>query len=156
MNLLQIMRNFLRAPTLCGVVLALLTGAASAGAQTGAATEQNLYFRMGGEPVVTALAGDLVDMVSKDPRTRRSFDKVDLPRLKLKIAEQLCALTRGPCVYEGDDMKQSHAGLNITESEFYGLVEALTTLLDRYNIRLREKNELLAILAPMKRDIVTR
>ena len=92
----------------------------------------------------------------KDPRTKRSFEKVDLKRLKEKVEEQICALTGGPCQYTGDDMKKSHAGLDITEAEFYGFVEELIEMLDRYKIGLREKNQLLALLAPMKRDIVTR
>jgi hemoglobin len=129
---------------------------APATAQNAMAKEHSLYERLGGEPVVTAIVNDLLDFSSNSARTRRSFDKVNLPRLKKKIAEQICALTQGPCVYDGDDMKQVHAGQNITQAEFYGMVEDLIVLLDRYKIGLREKNELLAILAPMKRDIVTR
>jgi hemoglobin len=140
----------------CAAACFLLLFALSATAQNETAKERSLYERLGGESVVTAIVNDLLDASSNSARTRRSFDKVNLPRLKKKIAEQICALTQGPCVYDGDDMKQVHAGQNITQAEFYGLVEDLIVLLDRYKIGLREKNELLAILAPMKRDIVTR
>ena len=70
-----------------------------------------------------------------------------------KIVEHICALTDGDCKYTGDTMKQSHAGMNISEAEFYLMVEALRSSLDRH-VGEREKNELLKILAPMKRDIV--
>jgi hemoglobin len=51
-------------------------------------------------------------------------------------------------------MKESHAGLNITEAEFYLTVQFLRDALDA-RVGEREKNELLRLLAPMKRDIVT-
>lgn len=118
--------------------------------------EPSLYERLGGKAVVSSLVNDLIDQSIQNPRTRRSFDKVNVKRLKEKVEEQLCTLAGGPCRYTGDDMQKSHAGLDITEAEFYGFVEELIELLDRYKIGLREKNQLLALLAPMKRDVVTR
>ena len=135
--------------------LVLAITAVEGNAQT-PAPETSLYARLGGKAVVSSLVSDLIDQSIKNPRTRRSFDKVNVKRLKEKVEEQICTLTGGPCVYSGDDMKKSHAGLNITEAEFYGFVEELVELLDRYKIGLREKNQLLALLAPMKRDVVTR
>ena len=137
--------------------LVLATTTVEGMAQTQAqAPETSLYGRLGGKAVVSSLVSDLIDQSIKNPRTRRSFDKVNVKRLKEKVEEQICTLTGGPCVYSGDDMKKSHAGMNITEAEFYGFVEELVELLDRYKIGLREKNQLLAWLAPMKRDVVTR
>ncbi len=138
------------------LALVIAMGAFPAWAQDTTTKHATLYDRLGGKTVLTRLVSDLIDHSTQDPRTRRSFQKVDLKRLKQKVEEQLCSLTGGPCKYTGDDMKQSHAGLNITEAEFYGFVEELIDMLDRYNIGTREKNQLLAILAPMKRDIVTR
>lgn len=125
-------------------------------AQIYAHAQGSLYERLGGKPVVSKITGELIDRSIRDVRTRRSFAKINLKRLKEKVEEQICALTDGPCTYTGDDVKQSHAGLDITESEFYGFVEVLIEVLDRNGIGLREKNQLLAILAPMKRDVVTR
>jgi len=68
----------------------------------------------------------------------------------------LCALADGPCTYDGDDMKSVHAGQGITEADFYRLVERLRDILDAHGVATREKNELLARLAPMKRDVVTK
>lgn len=117
--------------------------------------ETSLYQRLGGEGTMTAVVSEAIDSVRENPRLNQSFDKVNIKRLKQKIVEQICFLTGGGCVYDDDDMKTVHAGLNITEREFYGLVEALVRALDGHSVGLREKNELLAILAPMKRDVVT-
>ena len=48
------------------------------------------------------------------------------------------------------------AGQNIDERQFYAVVESLRLALDANDVGEREKNELLRMLAPMKRDIVTR
>lgn len=114
----------------------------------------SLYERLGGAPVVTAVANDLVDRVLADPKLKRSFAGSKIPRIKKLLAEQICALTRGPCEYTGDSMRDVHAGHQISEAEFYGMVEQLRATLISHGVHLRERNELLALLAPMKRDIV--
>ncbi len=115
-----------------------------------------LYERLGGEKTVAQFVSETVDLSVVDPQIKRSFDKVDLKKLKVKVAEQICALTGGPCKYSGDDMKIAHQGLDITEAEFYGFVEILRDTLNRAKVPESAKNELLRILAPMKRDIVTK
>jgi hemoglobin len=119
-----------------------------------ASTPDSLYARMGGTANVSAVVSDLIDQAASDPQLKRSFDKVNLGRLKHLLAEQICELTGGGCRYSGDSMRDVHAGLGITQAEFYGLVQRLKDSMQRHGIAIRERNELLAILAPMKRDIV--
>lgn len=113
-----------------------------------------LYTRLGGEAVITQVVNQTIDTVVQDPRVNQSFDKVNLKRVKTKLVEQICSLTGGGCEYTGDEMKLVHKGLKITEREFYALVEALREALNDNGVGEREKNELLAILAPMKRLVV--
>ena len=119
-------------------------------------TPGSLYVRMGGAHNVQAVVDDMLDHLARDPRTRRSFDKVNLARLKGFVAMEICALTGGGCQYTGDSMHDAHAGLGITEAEFYGLVDVLRDSMKRHGVGLRERNELLQILAPIKRDVVER
>jgi hemoglobin len=51
-------------------------------------------------------------------------------------------------------MKTTHAGMNITTADFNALVEDLVASLDKFKVPETEKNELLGILGPMKKDIV--
>ena len=53
-------------------------------------------------------------------------------------------------------MHDVHAGLGIDQAEFYGLVEDLREAMRHHGVALRERNELLEMLAPMKREIVER
>jgi len=114
-----------------------------------------LYSRMGGEPVVRQVVDELIDRTANDPRTSRSFKDVKLARVKEKLREQICLLAGGGCVYTGDPMKEVHRGLKNTEAEFALLVQFLREALDHAGVADREKNELLRLLAPMKREIVT-
>ena len=51
-------------------------------------------------------------------------------------------------------IREVHAGHNISESEFYGLVDVLTDVMKARGVALGDRNRLLALLAPMKRDVV--
>lgn len=126
----------------------------SAFAAAGAQAKTALYTRMGGEKVVTAVVDDTIDRVVADHRLGRSFDGANIARIKRLLAEQICDLAGGGCHYSGDPMKEVHAGHHISEAEFYGLVELLRSSLARHHVALAERNELLALLAPMERDVV--
>lgn len=120
------------------------------------ASAPSLYARLGGEAGVTAITADLVDATARDPVLGRSFAHSDLARVKRLLAEQICDLTGGGCRYTGDSMRDVHAGHAITEREFYAMVDILRATLRRHRVPLAARNELLALLAPMRRDIVER
>ena len=115
-----------------------------------------LYERLGGESVVNRAVAETIDRAATDSRTRRSFKDVKLARVKEKIVEQICELAGGGCKYGGDPMDKVHKGLQITEAEMNLMVQWLREALDGAGVTDSEKNELLRLLAPMKRDIVTR
>ena len=114
----------------------------------------SLFERIGGMPVLTKIVDEFVDEVVRSPRTKRSFDGIRVSTLKKTVVSQLCKLTGGGCIYEGETMLKVHRDAKITEAEFNAFVDIFRTALTKY-LPTREKNELLKILAPMKRDIVT-
>jgi hemoglobin len=114
----------------------------------------SLYDRLGGESGVAAIADTLIDRVAGDPKLGRSFKETNLKHIKASLAEQLCDLSGGPCRYSGDSMKESHAGHHISEAEFYGMVTDLRDILHERHVSAGATNELLRLLAPMKRDVV--
>jgi hemoglobin len=128
--------------------IACFAGLAAAGAAP------TLYDRLGGESGVAAITGSLIDRVSSDPTLGRSFKDTNLKRIKKLLAEQICDLSGGPCHYSGDSMKEVHAGHHISEAEFYGMVNTLRGILKQQHVSQGATNELLRLLAPMKRDIV--
>src|SRR5690349_4753358 len=114
----------------------------------------SLYARLGGTASVTAFVGETIDRVAANPEMNRSFDKVNLQHVKDVLIEQICALTGGGCVYTGDTMRDVHAGHHITNAEFFGLVEVLRESMRAHDVPLTARNQLLEVLAPMKRDVV--
>jgi hemoglobin len=117
---------------------------------------QSLYERIGGKDMLSKISSDTIDIVASDPRTKRSFKDVKLKTLKESITNFLCVKTGGNCEYEGETMKNSHAEAGITTAEFELMVQVMRDVMDKNHVGIREKNELLKILAPMKRDVVTK
>ena len=114
----------------------------------------SLYERIGGLPVLTVVVDETIDQVSQDPKTKRSFEGIKLPKLKESIVSHLCSITGGSCQYEGETMANAHHDAKISTAEFEVFVSTFRDTLNRH-VNTREKNELLKILAPMKRDIVS-
>jgi hemoglobin len=129
------------------------TGLAHAQMQKPAAP---LYDRLGGKPTITAVVDDFVANVAADTRINGFFAKTDIPRLKTLLVEQICAGSGGPCTYTGRDMKTAHTNMGVNDAHFGALVEDLVKTLDKFKVQQRDKDELLAVLGPMKSDIVAR
>jgi hemoglobin len=129
------------------ITLLLLAGAATA-------SQAPLYDRLGGASGIAAIAATLIDRVSADPLLGRSFKDSKLERIKKLLAEQICDLSGGPCRYSGDSMKEVHAGHHISEAEFFGMVADLRAVLKERHVSQGAANELLRLLAPIKRDVV--
>jgi hemoglobin len=139
--------------------LALLGGAIAwhtASAQTPSAPDSTLYRALGETPGITALMNELVDRLFADPQIGRFFKKTKPANLKEQLRDQVCFLSGGPCKYEGDTMKAVHAELGIGKSDFNRMVELLQATMDARSIPFAAQNRLLALLAPMHRDIITR
>ena len=139
------------APALAGIVLAAVLGACAAPASA----PPTLYARLGGQARVDAVVSSVIDRAASDPRTRRSFDGFNLTTLKKGIAQFICSAAGGGCVYEGDTMRVAHHDLRITASEFDALVSLWREEFDRAGVDSAAKNELLRLMAPNKRDVVT-
>ena len=121
-----------------------------------AAAADALYKALGEKPGITLIVDDFVNRMVADVRIRPMFKNTKLPNLKEQLRDQFCVLSGGPCKYEGDTMKASHAELGIDKANFNTAVELLQLAMDGQGVPFREQNKLLALLAPMHRDIITR
>ena len=114
-----------------------------------------LYEALGEKAGITRLMDDFVNRVVKDPRIGDQFKDTKLSALKESLTDQICSLSGGPCKYEGADMKSVHADMDINKGHFNALVEVLQKAMDGQGIPFAQQNRLLALLAPMHRDIIT-
>ena len=132
----------------CPVIAAVLF------ASTASAAGATLFDRLGGERVLRASVDRFAEIVEADSRINFTFAEADMGKFKQLLYDQLCNLSGGPCVYQGRDMRTAHAKLNITTAEFNALAEDLYLALGKEGVPYRLQNKLLALLAPMKHDIV--
>jgi hemoglobin len=120
------------------------------------AQDASLYQRLGGYKAIVAVVDDFVGNVAADRRINRFFAGANIPRLKQNLVDQICAAAGGNCIYTGRDMKSAHAGMGIRSRDFNALVGDLTKTLRKFKVPAKEQGQLLAVLGPMKKDIVER
>jgi hemoglobin len=116
--------------------------------------EPSLFERIGGEAKLHATVDEFVNIILADERINFTFANTDLKKFNRLLFEQLCAITQGPCKYTGRDMRTAHVKLNINNAQFDALAEDLYQAFDRVHVPYRLQNRVVALLAPMERDIV--
>jgi hemoglobin len=119
--------------------------------------QKSLYERIGGYNAIAAVIDDALPRVVNDPILAKYFVGLsDDTKTKLRghFVNLFCAASGGPCTYAGRDMKTSHKGLKITEKEFNAFAVDVITTLDKFKVPKREKDELVAIVAGLKNDVV--
>ena len=117
----------------------------------------SLYTRLGGYDAIAAVTDDFIGRLAADKQVSRFFvghSQDSLMKIRQHVVEFLCNATGGPCVYMGRDMKTSHKGMGITESDWDLSVKALVATLDKFKVPEKEKGEVLAAVGPLKAQIV--
>ena len=139
-----------------GIAAIALASAIALATNVTAATKakKTLYERLGGAAALTAVVDDFVANVAADQKINHFFAKTDIPTFKKNLTDQLCAATGGGCTYSGKDMKTAHAGLGISNADWDALVGDLGKSLDKFKVKKADQKALVALLAPMKGDIV--
>ncbi len=113
----------------------------------------SLYERLGGTPAVTAFVADTIDKVVANPQTNRPFDKVNLQNAKDMLVEQICAFTGGGCPCSSEPKLAVFASDDISDMEYFGLIEALRESMRARDVPLAARNQLLEVLTPMERIV---
>ena len=121
--------------------------------QMAAAEGDSLYTQLGGKPAITKVVDDMITHVAADTRINSFFANANIPRLKMLLVEQICAGAGGPCTYTGKNMADAHKGMNIQSAQFNALVEDLQMSLADNHVPMGLGNQVVAMLAPMKKDV---
>jgi hemoglobin len=131
---------------------------ASMSAATVAGQEKkSLYARLGGYDAVAAVVDDFIGRLVSDKRFAKFFvghSEDSLHKIRQHIVDQFCAAAGGPCLYTGRDMKTSHKGLGITGDDWDAAANHLVATLDKFKVPKAEKDELLAFVTTLRKDIV--
>lgn len=141
--------------TLSSLALILCSVATPATWAQSATAFNSLYQAFGEKAGLTELVEDFHVRLLADARMGPHFKPANARNIKEQLVDQFCAMTGGPCVYKGGDMKSAHSNLDINKGDFNALVEVLQQAMDAKGIAFATQNKLLARLAPMHRDIIT-
>lgn len=164
------MKPWIFSTALLAVIQAGCTNGASSTSSTGSSTQgkpaasssqqskKSLYDRLGGEKAITKVVDDFVVNVLADDKIKevhkKHFREGDVAGLKKKLIEQIGEATGGPQKYTGKNMKDAHKGLAITNADFDALAGDLVKALDQNKAGKAEKDELMGMLAGMRKDVV--
>ena len=123
-------------------------------AEQGTAT---LYARLGGYDAIAAVADDLLPRLMTDPQLGRFWANRGadgIRREKQLLVDFLCASAGGPLLYVGRDMKTSHRGMRVSESDWRRFIGHVQATLDSFKVPAAERAEVLAFVESTKQDIM--
>ena len=115
-----------------------------------------LVAAFGGREGIAQIAARTVELSEADERIAAIFKAHDTVRLKRTLGEQFCYLLGAGCDYTGRDMQSAHAAMGVTKVDMNALVENLQAAMREARVPFPAQNRLLAKLAPMSQDVVTR
>lgn len=120
-------------------------------------SKKSLYERLGGYDAIFAVTNDLLDRMEKDPQLGRFWQhrsEDGVKRERQLIVDFLCASSGGPLYYKGRDMKLSHKGMRISESDWTIFLNHADATLKAFNVPQAEYEEVVAFVQSTKADIV--
>ncbi|MBC7768438.1 MAG: group 1 truncated hemoglobin [Phycisphaerales bacterium] len=127
---------------------------ANAGAQP--ITDPDVLAAFHGREGIVRITNRTIDLALADPQLGPIFQPFDMVRLRRTLNEHFCYLLGGGCTYTGRDMRAAHAGMGAQTRDFNLLVRHLRTAMEEEGVPFRMQNRFLAVLAPMRSDVVPR
>jgi hemoglobin len=121
---------------------------------------KTLYERLGGVKTIAVLMDDLIDrlyvnpVINANPVVQEIHLNLHPSVAKFMFTEYFCQAAGGPCTYIGRSMKEAHAGLNITESEWKEMLVEFGRTLDKFKVGPNERRDLMSIVDYTKADII--
>ena len=115
----------------------------------------SLYERLGRREGITRITADLMKNHLANPLVKTRYENSeDLVRVERRAVEFFCAGTGGPETYTGHDMVATHRGMNISEQEFMSVIDDAMDALQKNAIDDATRNEVLAVLWSMRREVL--
>lgn len=120
-------------------------------------TEKSLYDRLGGYDAITAVVNNLLPRLQADAQLgrfwqNRGYDGIQ--REKQLLIDYLCANSGGPMFYTGRDMKVSHKGMKISESDWTAFLGHAGATFASMNVPKAECDDVVAFVLSLKGDMV--
>jgi hemoglobin len=126
-------------------------------AQDKPAATRTLYQRIGGYDMIASVVDDFLKQLQADPafaRFGQGRGQNSLMRGRQLVVDQICALSGGPCIYIGREMKTAHQGLKITDAEFDAAGKHMAASLTKFKVSEADQKDFGAMIEKLRVDIV--
>lgn len=120
-------------------------------AAEGAASD---YERVGGGAAIRAVVDRFYELLLEDERLVSYFQGIDLPRLKRHQVLLISQVLGGPASYDGRDLREAHAGMDISREDFGLVVSYLAQALTEAGVDDEVIARVGATLAATEHDVV--
>lgn len=120
-------------------------------------SSKTLYERLGGYDAVAAVCENLLPRLQADPQLARFWQhrgEDGIRREKQLLIDFLCSSAGGPLYYTGRDMKVTHKGMKISESDWSAFIGHLNATLDAFQVPEAERGDVIAFVQSTKADMV--
>lgn len=121
------------------------------------AESKSLYARLGGYDAVAAVVGNLLPRLMSDAQLGRFWEhrgEDGLRREKQLLIDFLCSCTGGPLLYTGRDMKTTHLGMRISESDWSVFITHIKATLNHFELPPQEHDEVVSLIESAKDETV--
>ena len=142
-----------RLPVQSLILALLLTGCQTMTTELVPEPAPTLYQQLGERVGLARIVEDLLHLIVADDRINHQFKGVNVAQFHRNLTDQLCELSGGPCTYSGQDMREAHAGMAITDTQFNALAENLILAMEKNQVPTGAQNRLLQRLVPMYPEI---
>ncbi|MBU2872857.1 group I truncated hemoglobin [Marinobacter salexigens] len=115
--------------------------------------DNNLYQQLGERSGIADVVEDLLYLIVADERINHQFKGMNVAQFHRNLTDQLCELSGGPCTYSGREMRELHADMGITTTQFNALAENLILAMEKHQISTAAQNRLIKRLLPTYPDI---
>lgn len=120
-------------------------------------SQKSLYERLGGYDGITTFVNDLLPRLQADSQLGRFWQyRSDdgIAREKQLLIDYLCANAGGSMYYTGRDMKISHKGMNISESDWAIFMKHAGATMEALQVPQQECEDIAAFVTSLKGDMV--
>lgn len=160
------MLTVLAYPMAIGTLSAAVVGCKGGGmssTESAGMIQKSLDDRLGGKPAITEVVEDFVARAASNPRvnfTRKGraneWDPTprNIEKLKGHLVTFVASATGGPERYMGRDMAGTHQGMGIADAEFDDRAADLQASRQKFNLTMKEQNELMAIVGSTRKSTV--
>jgi hemoglobin len=110
---------------------------------------------MGEQAALDKVVENLINIIGQDDVIFPHFANSNVSYFRKSLTLFLCDIVDGPCQYSGDTMQDIHRGMYINKNQFNHFVELFIEAMDASDISYPIQNELLARLAPLRKNIIS-